>query len=67
MNTCRLIFLDISSSSRDMRENREWPLCAAAILDFPVKHDIILKIKEMCHLAHKTPEQMPLEFLRYPI
>ena len=33
-------FLDISSSSRDMRENRKWSICTAAILNFPAKQDI---------------------------
>ena len=37
------------------------------ILDFPAKQDIFLKIKELCHLEHKTPEQMPFKFLRYLI
>ena len=35
-----------------------------ASLDFPAKQDIVLKIKEMCHLEHKTPEQVPFKFLR---
>ena len=26
-----------------------------------------LKIKELCHLVHKTPKQMPFNFLRYLI
>ena len=39
----------------------------AAILDFSAKQDIVLKIKEMRHLEHKTPEQMPFKFLRYLI
>ena len=30
-------FLDIQSSSRDMRENRKWSICTAAILNFPAK------------------------------
>ena len=47
-----------------MRENRKWLVCSAAFLNFPAKQDILLKIKEMCHLEHKTPEQMPLKFLR---
>ena len=47
-----------------MRENRKWSVCKAAILDFPAKQDIVLKIKETCHLEHKTPEQMPFKFLR---
>ena len=50
-----------------MRENRKWSICTAAILNFPAKQDIFLKIKELCHLEHKTPEQMPFKFLRYPI
>ena len=33
--------------------------------DFPAKQDIVLKIKETCHLEHKTPEQMPFNFLRF--
>jgi len=48
-----------------MRENRKWSVCKAAILDFPAKQDIVLKIKETCHLEHKTPEQMPFKFLRF--
>ena len=35
--------LDISSNSRDMRENRKRSVCMAAILDFPAKQDIVLK------------------------
>ena len=42
-------------------------VCTAAILNFPAKQDIALKIKEMCHLEHKTPEQVPFELLRYLI
>ena len=34
-----------------------------AILDFPAKQDIVLKIKDMCHLERKTPEQMPFKLL----
>ena len=47
-------FLNISSSSRDMSENRKWTVCTVAILDFPAKQDILLKVKELCHLEHKT-------------
>ena len=60
------LFLDISSSSRDMRENRKWSICTAAILKFPAKQDFFL-IKELCHLVHKTSEQMPFKKLRYLI
>ena len=48
-----------------MRENRKWSVCTAAILDFPAKQDIGLKNNELCHLVHKTSEQMPFKFLRY--
>ena len=50
-----------------MRENRKLSVSTAAILDFPAKQDIILKIKELCHLEHNTPEQMPFKFWRYLI
>jgi len=60
-------FLDNSSSSRDMMENRKWSVSAAAILDFPAKQNIVLKIKELCHLEHKISERMPFKFLRYLI
>ena len=45
----------------------KWSVCKAAIFKFPAKQYILLKTKEMCHLEHKTPEQMPLKFLRYLI
>jgi len=61
----RLIFLDISIRSRDMRENRTWSVCKAAILKFPAKQDIVFKIKEMCHLENTKPEKNPFNFLRY--
>ena len=61
------MFLEISSSSRFMRENRKWSVRTAAILNFPAKHGIFLKIKELYHLEHMTPEQMPFKFLRYLI
>jgi len=32
-------------------------VCTAAILNFPAKQYIVLKIKEMCHIEHKTSEQ----------
>ena len=48
-----------------MTENRKWSVCEAAILKFPAKQDIVLKIEEMCHLEHKTPEQMPFKILRF--
>merc|ERR1712121_118102 len=67
LKICRLILLDISCSSRDMRENREWSICTADILNFPAKQDIFLKIKELCHIVQKTSEQMPFRFLRYLI
>ena len=35
--------------------------------EFPAKQDIVLIIKEICHLQHKTPEQMPFKILRYLI
>ena len=47
-----------------MRENRKWSVSKAAILEFPAKQDIVLKIKEMCHLENKTPEQMPIKFFK---
>ena len=50
-----------------MRENSKWSVYKAAILDFPAKQDIPLKIKELCHLEHKTRKQMPFKFLRYLI
>ena len=50
-----------------MRENRKWSVCTAAILDFPAKQDIVLKIKEMCHLEQNTPEQIMYKILRYLI
>ena len=50
-----------------MRENQKRSVCKAAILKFPAKQDIVLKIKEICYLKHKTPEQMPFKFLRYLI
>ena len=50
-----------------MSENRKLSVCTAAILDFPAKQDIVLKIKELFYLEHKTPEQMPFKFLRYLI
>ena len=59
-------FLDISSSFRHI-ENRKWSICTAAILNFPAKQDILLKIKELCHLEHKTPEQMPFKMFKYLI
>ena len=31
--------------------------------EFPAKQDIFLKIKELCHIDHKTREQMPFTFL----
>jgi len=31
-------------------------------LNFPAKQDIVLKIKQICHLEYKTPEQMPFIF-----
>ena len=65
LNRCRLILLDISSSSLDMRENLKWPVSTVAIVNFPAKQDIFLKIKELYHLVHKTLEQMPFTFLRY--
>ena len=58
-------FLDISIRSRDMRENRTWSVCKAAILKFPAKQDIVFKIKEMCHLENTKPEKNPFNFLRY--
>ena len=36
-------------------------------LNFPDEQGIVLKIKEMCHIEHKTPEQMPFKFLWYLI
>ena len=54
-------------SSRDMRVNSKLPVCTAAIFDFPAKKDIVLKIKVICHLKHKTHEQMPFKFLGYLI
>ena len=50
-----------------MKENRKWSVCSAAILDFPAKQDIVLKNKELCHLVHKTSEQMAFKFLRFLI
>ena len=67
LNICRLFCLDISSSSRDKRENRKWSICTTAILNFPAKQDAFLKIKELCHQVHKTLEQTPFKFLRYLI
>jgi len=32
-------------------------------LDFPAKQDVVLKIKQICHIEYKTPEQMPFIFL----
>ena len=46
-----------------MRKNRKWLVCKAVSLDFPTKQDVVLKIKERCHLEHKKPEQMPLKIL----
>ena len=58
------LFFYISSSSRDIRENRKWSVCTAENFDFPAKQDIVLRIKEICNLQHKTPEQMPFKFLK---
>ena len=50
-----------------MRKNRKLSVCKAAIFELPAKQDIVLKIKEMCHLEHKTPEQMPFNLFGYLI
>ena len=53
--------------STKVMEYTEMSVCTAAILKFPAKHNVVLKNKEMCHLEHKTPEQMLFKFLRYLI
>ena len=50
-----------------MRKNRKLSVCKAAIFELPAKQDIVLKSKEMCHLEHKTPEQMPFNLFGYLI
>ena len=35
--------------------------------EFSRKTGYALKIKEMCQLVHKIPEQMPFRFLKYLI
>ena len=44
-----------------------WSICMAAILDFPAKQDIALRIKEIFQLVYKIPEQMQFKILRYLI
>jgi len=48
-------------------EKSEMSVCTEAILNFPAKEDIFLKIKELCHLANTKPEQMPFNFFEYLI